>query len=79
MATKNSGKGFVQCDTCKNAIHLVQCFENPIIAVCRDHPYQREVAATRRLCKLYRPARPEDMPPIKHFDSYEESDAFFKS
>jgi hypothetical protein len=55
---------------CKWA-ELMQWFENPVVAHCFKRK-DRQVAATRRLCKEYTERGTE--PVITHYDSYEESE-----
>ena len=70
MALKQTEQTFVQCLNCKWA-ELMQWFENPVVAHCYKIK-DRQVAATRRLCKEYTERGTE--PVITHYDSYEESE-----
>ncbi len=59
---------FVKCMDCKWA-DLMQWFENPIVAQCNKRN-ERQVAATRRICKEYAERTTEAT--ITHYDHYEE-------
>ena len=73
MATsnKNEDRLYVQCLQCKNASAFLQWFSNPIIAVCGERG-DRQVAATKRICKLFIRAKNEELPPVQHFDHYDD-------
>ncbi|MCR4922300.1 MAG: hypothetical protein K5945_11440 [Bacteroidaceae bacterium] len=58
---------FVQCLNCKWGTYQ-QWFENPVIATCSLNN-EKQVAATRRICKEYRERLGE--PQILHHDSYD--------
>ncbi|MBP3373545.1 MAG: hypothetical protein J6L60_03310 [Bacteroidaceae bacterium] len=68
MASKQNENIFVCCINCKWA-ELMQWFENPIIANCKKKD-DRQVAATKRLCKEF--AERTGEADIKHFSSYED-------
>jgi len=73
MASANKRGGndpFVKCMYCKNAGAFYQWQQNPVIAECMITK-ERQVALTRRLCKLYVPSDSEDRE-IQHFESYDE-------
>lgn len=58
---------FVQCINCKRAT-FQQWFDNPVIATCNVNN-EKQVAATRRICKEFR--KRLDEPQITHHDSYD--------
>ncbi len=58
---------FVQCLQCKRATYQ-QWYDNPVIAFC-NVTNEKQVAATRRICKDFRPRLGE--PEITHHDSYD--------
>ena len=58
---------FVQCIHCKWATYQ-QWFKNPIIATCGINQ-EKQVAATRRICKEYRERLGE--PQVVHYDKYD--------
>lgn len=54
--------------SCKWA-ELMQWYQNPVVAQCTKRG-DRQVAATRRICKEY--AHRTTEPTITHFDHYDE-------
>lgn len=75
MATKTNAS-FVQCIHCKKVAALMQWYENPLIAVCKD-THERQVAETNRDCKLFVPnSGKDDLPPVQHFDNYDQSKSY---
>ena len=72
MASANKRGGndpFVKCMYCKNAGAFYQWQQNPVIAECVITK-ERQVALTRRLCKLYVPSSAEERE-VQHFESYD--------
>ena len=68
MAIKNNENVFVTCMECKWS-ELMQWFENPIVAQCNAKG-ERQVAATKRLCKEYAVSTEEKT--VTHYDKYED-------
>lgn len=70
-SNKREDNAFVKCINCKQASAFYQWFENPIIAKC-SILNERQVAETKRVCKLFIPMD-LDAPEVQHFDSYNET------
>ena len=71
-SSKNDNRQYVQCINCKRAKAFMQWFKNPVIAVCGEDG-ERQVAATKRMCKFFVQGEERDLPAIQHFDSYDNS------
>lgn len=69
---KNNLRQYVQCASCKKAKARLQWFKNPLIVVCGEND-ERQVGMTNRLCKSYVFAEESELPPLQHFDSYDNS------
>ncbi|MBO4598840.1 MAG: hypothetical protein IKX93_00140 [Bacteroidaceae bacterium] len=69
-------KKFVCCLDCANGTFM-QWFDNPIVCECSIRTAIRFVAKSSKICSDFRPSNNPN-PEIRHFSSYEESQAMFR-